>query len=299
MAGAFTAVDLSKLPSPDVVEVIDYEVILQAMIDDLKSRSVDFDAILESEPAIKLLEVAAFRETILRQRINEAARSVMLAYAMDSDLDQIAARYNVERLVIDPGDPDAQPPIDPTMEDDASLRRRVQLAFEGLSTAGSIGNYLFHTLGADADVLDASVGSPTPGQVVVNVLSRSGDGTAPTALLDAVDATLSAEDVRPLTDQVTVQSAEIVNYTIDAELTLYPGPDGDVVLQTATAAVQSHIEESSRLGRDVSMSAIYAALHQEGVQKVTLNSPVADIAIANHQAPSCTSVNVVIGGVDE
>ncbi len=299
MAGAFTAVDLSKLPSPDVVEVIDYEVILQAMIEDLKSRSEDFDAILESEPAIKLLEVAAFRETILRQRINEAARSVMLAYAMDSDLDQIAARYNVERLVIDPGDPDAQPPIDPIMEDDASLRRRVQLAFEGLSTAGSIGNYLFHALGADADVLDASVESPTPGQVVVNVLSRSGDGTAPPALLDAVDATLSAEDVRPLTDQVTVQSAEIVNYTIDAELTLYPGPDGDVVLQAATAAVQLHIEESSRLGRDVSLSAIYAALHQEGVQKVTLNSPVADIAIANHQAPSCTSVNVIVGGVDE
>ena len=39
----------------------------------------------------------------------ESAKAVTLAYAVGSDLDHIASRYNVQRLVIDPGDPNALP----------------------------------------------------------------------------------------------------------------------------------------------------------------------------------------------
>ena len=52
------------------------------------------------------------------------------------------------------------------------------MSFEGFSTAGPDGAYLFHSLSAHGQVLDASVYSPTPGYVVVSVLSRDGDGTA-------------------------------------------------------------------------------------------------------------------------
>ncbi len=38
----------------------------------------------------------------LRQRINEAAQAVMVAYAIGSDLDQLAANYNVTRLTVTP-----------------------------------------------------------------------------------------------------------------------------------------------------------------------------------------------------
>ncbi len=41
---------------------------------------------LESEPATKLLQENAYRELLLRQRINEAAQAVMVAYAMGGDL---------------------------------------------------------------------------------------------------------------------------------------------------------------------------------------------------------------------
>ncbi len=299
MAGAFTAVDLAKLPFPNAVEVLDFEVILSEMLADYQSRDPEFSALVESDPAYKVLEVAAFRELLLRQRVNEAIKAVTLAYANDADLDQIAARYNVERLLIDAGNPDVIPPIAPTYESNDSLRRRVQLSFEGFSTAGPEGAYVFHSLGSDARVLDADARSPVPGQVIVAVLSNVGDGVAPSDLLAAVNATLSDEDVRPLTDQVLVESAVIVNYAITAQLKLYPGPDATVVLDAANAAVVAYAYANHRLGRDVTLSGLYAALHQEGVQNVLLTSPAADIVVERNQASHCTGITITSAGIDE
>lgn len=269
------------------------------MLADYQSRNPEFTALVESDPAYKVLEVAAFREVLLRQRVNEAIKAVTLAYALDDDLDQLAARYNVQRLVLVPANPNTIPPTPAVMESDESLRRRVQLSFEGFSTAGPTGAYIFHSLGADARVLDANAESPTPGQVVVAVLSNIGDGTAPADLLAAVNATLSDDDVRPLTDQVLVKSAEILNYSVAAVLTLYPGPDSAVVVAAAQAALDAYVEKSHRLGRDVTLSGLYAALHQEGVQNVELTTPAASVIADWDQAPWCTGTNLTVGGTGE
>lgn len=297
----FSAIELDKLPAPSVVETLDYEVILA----ELKNSMIALDPAmadvlaLESEPATKLLQVWALREMLLRQRINESSKAVMLAYAIGTDLDQIAARYNVERLLIDAGDAGAFPPVDATYEADNDFRRRVQLSLEGFSTAGPEGAYIFHALSADGDVLDASATSPTPGNVLVTVLSRTGDGTAAAPLLAAVDAILSADDVRPLTDLVTVQSAIIKNYTVDATLYFYSGPDSGVVMAEASLQLDNYIGANHRLGHDVTLSGIYAALHQPGVQRVELTSPVANIVVGRTAAAYCNSITLVNGGYDE
>ncbi|EEV5914885.1 baseplate assembly protein [Escherichia coli] len=57
--------------------------------------------------------------------------------------------------------------------------------------------------------------------------------------------------------------------------------------------------EQHRLGRDIRLSAIYAALHVEGVQRVELAAPLADIVLNNTQASFCTEYRVVTGGSDE
>ncbi|WP_211295237.1 baseplate J/gp47 family protein, partial [Novosphingobium guangzhouense] len=95
---------------------------------------------------------------------------------------------------------------------------RMVLAPEGYSVAGPEGAYLFHALSADAEVLDATATSPSPGVVIVSILSRLGDGTASAQLVDTVQAYVSADDRRPLTDFVTVQSAQIVPYAVVGEL---------------------------------------------------------------------------------
>lgn len=301
-----SVIDLSLLPAPDVVESLDFEDILA----ERKARLVELTAetdrpaleaalALESEPITKLLQENAYRELALRQRINEAARAVMLAYAGSADLDQIGANYGVPRLLIDAGDSDAVPPVAPTWEADSDYRRRILLSLEGYTTAGSAESYVFHALSADGAVRDAAAVSPAPGQVTVYVLSREGDGTASEQTLSAVAAAVNAEHVRPMTDEVTVLSAAVVTYTIEADLLVANGPDATVIRDAATAAATQYAEESRRLGLDVSLSGIYRALHQPGVLRVDLTAPAGNIVIADGQTGYCTDIAITAGDGSE
>lgn len=299
MASTFTAIDLSQLPAPTVVEPLSYEIILSEMLDDFASRYPEFDAPVESDPAYKILEVAAYREVAIRQRVNDGARAVMLAYAKGSDLDQLAANKNLERFVLDAGNPNAIPPVMPTYELDEDLRRRIQLADEELNTAGSRGSYVSLTLNADPLVKDADALSPDDGLVTVYVLSRTGDGTADEILIETVEEALNDEDARPMTDNVTVLSASIVEFTIEAVLTVYPGPDASAVLANAITAVQTYAENTRKLGYDIKLSAVYAALHQPGVQHVDLSAPAADIPIDQGEASYCTLFDITLAGAPD
>lgn len=295
----FTQINLSNLPAPAVVETLDFKTIVQEMRDDLVDRFPAIEGVidLESEPARKLIEVFAFRETLMRARINSAARAVMMAYATGSDLDHIAAMFGVSRFLITPANPDAVPPTEAVYETDDDLRRRTQLALEGFSTGGPSGAYIFHALSADADVLDASAISPDPGDVLVTVLSRTGSGAASPGLLATVDDALNDEDVRPLCDAVSVQSAEIVMYQIEAALLFEAGPDPATVIEAAEAAAAAYASAQHRLGKDITISGIHAALHRPGVARVDLSSPSANIAISDEQAGYCTSIALTDGGI--
>lgn len=98
-----------------------------------------------------------------------------------------------------------------------------------------------------------------------------------------------------MADRVTVQSAEIVPYQIDATLYVYPGPESEPIRQASEQKLQSYISAQHRLGRDIRLSAIYAALHVEGVQRVELASPQADIVLSKSQASNCTEHRITIG----
>ena len=101
------SVDFSQLTKPSIVEEIDFESILAERKEKLVSLfdSNDQDQIRqtlqrESEPLTKFLEENAYREVILRNRINNAALSVLLAFAEKTDLDAVVANYGIKRLLI-------------------------------------------------------------------------------------------------------------------------------------------------------------------------------------------------------
>lgn len=296
---AFSAIDLEKLPSPEVVESLDFDTVYSEMLADLHIRWPEFTAELESEPVVKILEVAAYRELILRARINDASKSVMLAFATKNNLEHLAAFFSVERQEVSPGDPAAIPPVLPTFENDVRLRQRTQLSLEGHSTAGPVGSYIFHALAADARVKDVDVQSPAPGDVVVTILSTENNGVPSSTVLDNVRTHLNADDIRPLTDRLTVNAGEIISYQIDAELFLFDGPDSDVVKRRAEKAIQDYVNSRHRLGHDIALSGIYAALHQPGVQHVELTTPTANIIIQPHQAAWNTRIDISLGGRSE
>lgn len=298
----FVAIDLSLLPSPQIVEQINYEQILaerkaymvslwpveeQAMI----TARLD----LESEPLSKLLQENVYRETLWRQRVNEAAVANMLSLATDNDLDNLAANFNVKRLVIQEANPNANPPITRVMESNDSLRERSQMAWEGLSTAGPRNSYIIHARAADGRVGDATAESPSPAVVVVTVQALLGDGSADPSLLSTVMAYLSDEDRRPVADRLTVQTAQIINYQINATLYLTTnGPESEPILAAAEKRLLAFVHQRRRLGMEVSESAVHAALHVEGVRKVALEN-WQDIRATPFQAPFCTSVSLTLG----
>ncbi|WP_375581757.1 baseplate assembly protein [Marinobacter adhaerens] len=299
-------IDLSRLPQPKVIEELDFETILEqrkqkllSLVPEDRRQEVEETLALESEPLTIQLQENAYRELIWRKRVNEAAVANMLAFAEDEDLDNLVSNFDTERLMVDPGDPAAIPPVPPTYETNDSLRLRSQQSWEGLSVAGPTKAYEFHALSADGRVSDASAISPAPAEVVVTLLSSEGDGTASQEIINKVNADLSAEDIRPVGDRLTVQSATIVNYQVDATLYVYPGPEQEPILESAQSSLNAYISSQRRIGRDVRLSAIYAALHVEGVQRVELAQPAADVVISATEAAHCTSTSVVIGGSDE
>lgn len=313
----FTQIDLSQIPSPDIVNTLDYETVFAAMLADLQARDSVFSALLESDPAYKILEIAAYRELIIRARVNDAARGVMLANAIGTDLDNLAANFNVIRLLVTAADPDTLPPTPAVYESDTAFRARTQFAFEGLSTAGPAGAYIFHSLSASGEVKDIAVdavtfhvtsglividntahlASPEPGMVAVTVLANTGNGTADANLLALVDAAINNEYVRPLTDKVTVRSAAIINYTVVATLLFYDGPSSGTVLAAAQTALDTYIDTQRKIGFDVTRSGLFHALHQPGVQNVMLTTPAADVVIANYQVAYCTATTLINGGL--
>lgn len=327
-----TIIDLSQLPPPQVVESLDFERIFA----ERKAYAISLwpaeqqDAIaarleLESEPITKLLQESAYRETILRQRINDAALASLLAYATGNDLINRAADYGVEPLLITPADPDANPPTAAVYESDERLRYRTQRSLDALSSAGSRGAYEFHALTASASVGDVSVDSPTfraaevsaavraqlpagaivlvcdyaaglvnplPGDVSLAILPIVDSPVEPTSLVTTVLAALTDEDVRPITDRPRAMLGKPIPYRVVATLELEKGPSPSVVEKFAKDRLNAAIATARKLEGELALSAIYGALHVTGVKRVLLTEPTADIVCDKRHHPECTGITL-------
>ncbi len=295
-------VDLSQLPKPQIIEELDFEILLPdvkammvAAFPEDQRAAVTAALELESEPLNAIAQVIAYREMLLRQRINDATAACMLSHSTGTNLDNLAANQDVIRLVSKP----ATDTDEAETESDSSFRLRAQAAYEGLSVAGPVSAYEFFAKSASGQVADAKGISPSPAVAIVSILSTEGDGAASPELLATVNTALSAEDKRPVADRLTVQSADIVRYHIDAELYLYPGPEAEIVQTAALNSLSEYLKAQRRIGRDVARSAIMAALHVEGVQRVELLAPAVNIPVNDTQAAYCDSSVIEMRGTDE
>lgn len=311
--------DLSQLPAPQVLAQLDYDALLaerkqtlnglhplifvdgqpvmrQATLIQTDTETywkVPFDQEaglyyldLPSDPATRLIEADVYRELLLHNRVNQVAKDLLIAYATGSNLDHLAANYGVSRLVISPA-------TDSTVaifESDAALQRRTLLAIENYARGGSMGWYLFNALSASGLVKDAAVVSPNPCEIVISVLSHLGDGAASPELLASVSDFIGSRYTRVFGDVVTVQSADVLHYSLRAEIVYYPGPSVDPVKKAINAAWLKYRSQSERIGHGVHRSAIDAALHQPGVYRVTIQEPASlPLAVGAIQAPYCDS----------
>lgn len=318
-------IDLTQLPPPSLLEELDFEKLYANKVERFKALCPAWSAALESDPVVKLLELSAYDEMMYRARVNDVALARLLAFAHGADLDHVVALLNVKRLLVDPGNLEADPPRDPIYEDDERLRFRAQQALEGTSVAGSVGAYVFHALSASASVADVSVDAPRfarvvlspevtallpagaivlqvthsaglvepmPGDVVVNVLAVQHDDDSYTELLPIVEAHLSADSIRPLTDHPHALQAEAVHYQIRGTLEFDPGPDPAVAEAAARERLEALRTVRHKLGGDMPRSALFAALHGPGIARVLLDEPATDVMCGINQFPLCDSIEI-------
>ena len=277
-----TLSDLASLPTPAVIEPLSFEMIFSELQTEFQSRYPDYSALLASDPAVKLLEVAAYREVLLRNRINAAAKASLLAFATGSDLDHLAAFYGVTRLM---------------EEADEALRLRTRQRIIGFANAGGAAHYRYWALSASPDVADVEVDSPEPGRVRISVLAKGEEETVPDAVLEAVRAVVLRDDIRVLTDTVEVVAAELIPVTVTARIWLYP--DTPLAAFEAIAPrFKDALAAQSGLGWDLTPSWVIGELQRPGVHKVELHSPTTDIRANANQAVRLLHLNLEFAGRD-
>jgi phage-related baseplate assembly protein len=218
----FLPPDLSQLPPPQLIETIDYEVILEDQKQWVLARWAEVQAIrpdlppldtlgLETEPMTTLLEAFAYRETILRALVNDKARAVLLAKAVGSDLDHVGALYPTARAIIVPAT-DTAPTIYGSA---AAFRRRVQLTPEAFSVAGPVDAYIYWALTTDpANIKDAyAYRFDAKGNVQI-VVAGFDAADVPDVTIDLLWAQFARTDV-PLTDIPRPVRAKRFEYSVE------------------------------------------------------------------------------------
>ena len=289
----FTAIDLSALDPPNVIEELDFEAILSELKSDCVARLVEsgigYDvASLESDPVVKVLETAAYRETLVRGRINSDLRAVLIAKAQQADLEHRGASYGIERRLVSPATENA-PAV---YESDELLRQRISLAPEAFASAGPEGAYLFHTLTADPNIRNAAARQIGPGKVEVTFLVSDGIGYPDQELINKVAARLRDPKIKPLTDEVSVVAPDLVDYAVKIELVVALGIDQNVIASSAKNALEIYVSDRHKIGNIIYTSGLIAAAKVAGVEHVILTSPTTNIDPGEAGAAYASCVDV-------
>lgn len=213
------------------------------------------------------------------------------------------------------------------VELDDIFRDRIILGFEAFSTAGPEGAYKFHALELDGtrDIADAVIYSeeddatysatlhadaysmglksaPFTGradsdpvlapEVLVVVLPTLAYGAANQALLNRAFTACSAQEVRPVGDNVRVEAATVTGYDIAVTLYYAPGADVSTMVSAAEVKLAAYAKARRRIGLPVQLEVIggRAAIDDNVVVDITL--PAADIEPGSKGAAEVGTITV-------
>ena len=158
---------------------------------------------------------------------------------------------------------------------DEEFYELLRLSMDGYSCAGARGGYIYFAKRVDTKIADVIAASPTPGVVKLYVLMDDGS-IATEEMKEKVLAACSADDVRPLTDFVSVEDPEQVPYNVC--LTYYVQSNEAVSAEKLALAVAEKVGEytdwqSAKLGRDINPSRLISMLMETGIKRVELEEP--------------------------
>lgn len=136
------------------------------------------------------------------------------------------------------------------------------------NTAGSQMAYKRAINSVDENILDIKISSPIPGLVLV-IYHHLGDITT------LIQNHLDLDEVRPLTDIVTVQKASVITVDVPLSITVLDGVDTSILEQNIRASFDSII---FKIGENLTTSRVIATAFKEGVYRVQTDFITTDIA---------------------
>ncbi|MER9506042.1 baseplate J/gp47 family protein [Mesorhizobium sp. M0579] len=276
-----TQYTLEGLPVPAIIATLSYEEIRLNTINKLVAIDPTYSGLLESDPAIKVIEAASYDDLVLRQRVNDAARANLLFFARGADLDHLAAFYDVLRLV---------------GETDSALQTRTILAIQGRSTGGTEEQYKYVARTADVRVKDVAVYQVNGGpKLRVALLSAVNGGVPDAPMLAAVTAAVTAPGVRAINDVIEVVSATQAPQNIVLDVWLLPNAPLAIIDSMETLIRSAWFDESG-IGFDLNPSWITARVHLPGVSRVVVLSPAGPVVENDNHAATLGTITVNFAG---
>ena len=189
-------------------------------------------------------------------------------------------------------------------EEDDAYRERVLLAPESFSIGGTVGAYKYFARQFSPVICDVETsndkdanGNDIGGTVVVSVLTK--DGLPGTELLTQLEKSFQSERMRILCDKPSARAPQVVNYALNAELTLYTGANELETIAAAKAAWADYeAKRRLKLGGDIVPLDIQTVLKVDGVYNVTLKN--LNLTVLNRtQWARCTSVTITASEVQQ
>ena len=189
------------------------------------------------------------------------------------------------------------------IESDENFRERIQIAVESFSVAGPYGAYEYYARSAHQDIIDVAVIGPPdiePGYVELYPLMKGGELPS-NEVLALVLEKCNADDVRPLTDCVSVHSPKVLEFALNVKYFI------DRSKATQSSELQSAIEESindwvtwqrSKLGRDLNPSELNHRMIAAGAKRTEIISPSFKI-LAKSELAITSSINIIFGGLED
>lgn len=186
------------------------------------------------------------------------------------------------------------------IETDDSLAERIYISSSAYSVAGPEDAYVYWTKTVSADIADVKVSSPAPCEVDVRFILAGGELPGE-ALIQKVMETLTDDNVKPLTDLVTVSAPDVVSYDVD--VTYYIGSSEKAAALSIQKAVEEAVEayktwQSAAIGRDVNPSYLISKIVAAGAKRVEINNPTHTV-IGSTEIAQAGTVTVTYGGVED
>lgn len=219
------------------------------------------------------------------------AGNELLAGQVNTMVDLVPYVASVENLTETSGGAD--------LETDESMAERIFLAPSGYSVAGPDDAYRYWAKTYKQTVGDVKVTSPNPVEVEIRFIMT--DGSLPTkTMVEGLAEYLQDENIRPLTDSVTVLAPETVSFNIS--LTYYINRSDQSKAGTIQSEVQQAITDyinwqTMTIGRDINPSELTKRIIAAGAKRVDITAP-AFTTVADTSVARIGTQTITYGGIE-